>query len=269
MNTLSTGAAEIDWRKVYAAVWRPRRALLRPVLAVDPVRLEDLVGIDAQKAELLRNTERFLAGSPANNALLWGARGTGKSSLIKAVLNAYCARGLRLIEVFKGDLRDLPDILDHIRERPERFVLYCDDFSFEANDDSYVGLKSVLEGSIERPPDNVVIYVTSNRRHLLPEYMQDNRDSIRRDGELHCSDAVEERISLSDRFGLWLSFYQTDMQGYLSIVDSYFRDFEGDREALHKAAKLFSMARGSRSGRTARQFYNAFCGEDPANPSVE
>jgi predicted AAA+ superfamily ATPase len=269
VNERLAGVVDIDWGKVQAAVWRSRRALLRPVAAVDPVQLDDLVGIDVQKAELMRNTERFLAGIPANNALLWGARGTGKSSLVKAVLNEYCARGLRLIEVFKGDLRDLPDIVDHIRDRPERFILYCDDFSFEANDDSYVGLKSVLEGSVERPPDNAVIYVTSNRRHLLPEYMQDNQATSVRDGELHYSDAVEERISLSDRFGLWLSFYQTDMQGYLAIVDSYFRDFQGDREALHEAARLFSMARGSRSGRTARQFYNAFFGEDPANLSPE
>jgi predicted AAA+ superfamily ATPase len=251
---------DIDWDKVYAAVWRSRRALLRPVVAVDPVGLEDLVGIDVQKAELLQNTERFLAGSPANNALLWGARGTGKSSLVKAMLNEYCAQGLRLIEVFKDELRDLPEIVDHIRERPQRFIVYCDDFSFEANDNSYVGLKSVLEGSIERPPDNVLFYVTSNRRHLLPEYMQDNQATIVGDGELHYSDAVEERISLSDRFGLWLSFYQTDMQGYLAIVDSYFRGFQGDRDALHQAAKLFSMARGSRSGRTAKQFHTACSG---------
>jgi predicted AAA+ superfamily ATPase len=161
----------MNWDKVYAAVWRSRRTLLRPVAAVDPVSLEDLVGIDVQKAELLQNTERFLAGSPANNALLWGARGTGKSSLVKATLNQYCTQGLRLIEVFKDDLRDLPEIVDHIREHPQRFILYCDDFSFEATDNSYLGLKSVLEGSVERPPDNVVFYVTSNRRHQLPEYL--------------------------------------------------------------------------------------------------
>jgi predicted AAA+ superfamily ATPase len=257
------GYVDVDWNQVYAAVWRSRRALLRPVTAIDPVRLEELVGIDQQKTELLRNTERFLAGLPANNALLWGARGTGKSSLVKAMLNEFRGRGLRLIEVFKDELRDLPDIVDHIRDSGYHFIFYCDDFSFEGEDASYVGLKSVLEGSIERPPDNLLFYVTSNRRHLLPEYMQDNQATVVADGELHYSDAVEERISLSDRFGLWLSFYPSDMQGYLAIVDSYFPDFRGDREALHEAAKMFAMARASRSGRTAKQFYNAFSRSDP------
>ena len=255
-------APDIDWSQVYAAVWRSRRAVLRPVQAIDPVRPDDLVGIDEQKAELLRNTQRFLTGMPANNALLWGARGTGKSSLVKAMLNAFSNRGLRLIEVFKDDLRDLPDIVDHIRECPHCFIFYCDDFSFEGEDASYVGLKSVLEGSVERPPDNVLFYATSNRRHLLPEYMRDNRETVVRDGEVHYSDAIEERISLSDRFGLWLSFYSPDMQAYLAIVDSYFRDFQGDREALHEAARRFAMARASHSGRTARQFYNAYSDAD-------
>lgn len=248
----------VDWEQAVAAVWRSRPALLRPVAAPDPVRLQDLVGIDQQRAELVRNTERFLVGLPANSALLWGARGTGKSSLVKAMLNAYRDKGLRLVEVFRDDLRDLPEIVDRIREQPWRFILYCDDFSFEANDNSYVGLKSVLEGSVEPPPANALFYVTSNRRHLLPEYMEDNQATVVSGGELHYSDAVEERIALADRFGLWLSFYQTDMQGYLAIVDSYFPDFPGDREDLHQAARMFSMARASRSGRTARQFYNTY-----------
>lgn len=268
MNSGVSGTA-VQWNQVHAAVWRSRRALLKPVAAVDPVRLSDLVGIDVQKSELVHNTERFVAGQPANHALLWGARGTGKSSLIKAVLNEYAARGLRLIEVFKDELRDLPDIVDTIRESSQRFILFCDDFSFEAGDNSYVGLKSVLEGSIERPPDNVVFYATSNRRHLLPEYMKDNLATVVEDGEVHYADAVEERISLSDRFGLWLSFYQTDMPGYLAIVDSYFRDYQGDRKALHEAARMFSMARASRSGRTARQFYNAFSEPGSAVPSPD
>lgn len=253
-----TEMADIDWEHIEAATWRARRGTLRPVAAIDEVRLADLIGIDSQKAELLRNTERFLAGMPANNALLWGARGTGKSSLVKAVLHAFSAQGLRLIEISRDDLRDLPEIVDLIRDSAYRFILYCDDFSFEGNDDSYVGLKSVLEGSIEKPPENVLFYVTSNRRHLLPEYMRDNQATVVIDGEVHYSDAVEERISLSDRFGLWLSFYQTDMQAYLAIVDSYFRDYRGDRGALHHAARMYAMARASHSGRTARQFYNAF-----------
>jgi predicted AAA+ superfamily ATPase len=249
---------DIDWSGVCAAVWRSRLGVLRPVQNLDPVRLSDLVGIDGQKAELLRNTERFLEACPANSALLWGARGTGKSSLVKAMLNEFCGRGLRLIEVFKDDLRDLPEIVDCIRNSAHRFIFYCDDFSFESDDASYVGLKSVLEGSIECPPENVLFYATSNRRHLLPEYMRDNQASLVRDGEVHYSDAVEEHISLSDRFGLWLSFYSPDLKGYLTIVDSYFPDFQGDREALHQEARMFAMTRASHSGRTAKQFYNAF-----------
>lgn len=253
---------DIDWERVNAAIWRSRRGCLRPVAELDPVRLSELVGIDAQKAELLRNTERFMAGLPANNALLWGARGTGKSSLIKAMLNEFASGGLRLVEIGRHELGDLPEIIDPVRDSSRRFIVYCDDFSFEASDDSYVGLKSVLEGSVEKTPDNVLFYATSNRRHLLPEYMQDNLATRTVDGEVHYSDAVEERISLSDRFGLWLSFYQPDMQAYLAIVDSYFRDFEGDREALHQAAKLFAMGRASHSGRTARQFFNSCSGRE-------
>lgn len=254
--------AEIDWERVSAAIWRSRRGVLRPVTAVDRIRLAELVGIDSQKAELLSNTRRFLSGLPANNALLWGARGTGKSSLVKAVLNELDEQGLRLIEISKDDLRDLPDIVDLIRDCEQRFIVYCDDFSFEDGDDSYVGLKSVLEGSIETPPDNVLFYATSNRRHLLPEYLGDNQATRVGGGEVHYSDAVEERIALSDRFGLWLSFYQPDFPCYLAIVDSYFPDYAGDRDQLHQAARLFAMARASRSGRTARQFFNAFSGQE-------
>lgn len=247
----------IDWNKTYAAIWRQQKNKLRAVKSIDPVALDSLVGIDRQKQELLDNTQRFLAGQPANNVLLWGARGTGKSSLIKAILNEYKADGLRLIEVSKNDLYHLPDIIDDIRDLPQKFILYCDDFSFEVNDASYIGLKSLLEGSIEAPPDNVLLYATSNRRHLVPESMQDNLDSRMIEGELHYADAIEEKISLSDRFGLWLSFYQPDQDGYLKIVDSYFPDYPGDRAALHKAAIQFAMSRASRSGRTAKQFYNS------------
>ena len=248
----------IKWEKTTAAIWRRHKNKLRAVKSIDPVGLADLVGIDRQKRELIRNTERFLAHLPANHALLWGARGTGKSSLIKAILNAYQSQGLRLIEVFKHDLIDLPHIVDDIRELPQRFIVYCDDFSFEANEHAYVGLKTILEGSIERPPENLLLYVTSNRRHLVQEYRKDDLETQVIEGELHYSDTVEEKISLSDRFGLWLSFYQTNQEGYLKIVDSYFADYPGDREALHEAAKQFAMTRASRSGRTAKQFYNFY-----------
>ena len=198
---------DIDWEVTFAAIWRQRKEHLRPVRNIDPVRLRDLVGIEPQKEQLILNTERFLARKPANNALLWGARGTGKSSLVKAVLNEYTGRGLRLIEVDKDDLIFLPEIVDRIRELPQFFLIFCDDLSFDVNESSYKHLKSVLEGSIEQRPDNVLLYATSNRRHLLPESMQDNLDTRVSDDEIHYSDAVEEKISLSDRFGLWISFY--------------------------------------------------------------
>jgi predicted AAA+ superfamily ATPase len=248
----------VNWDNIYAAVWRQQKQYLRAIQDTDRVSLDSLTGIDRQKSELVRNTERFVAGKPANNALLWGARGTGKSSLIKAVFNRFRNSNLRLIEVYKNDLASLPEIVDDIRGVSYRFIVYCDDFSFGENENSYVALKTILEGSIEPPPGNVILYVTSNRRHLLPEYMKDNRDSTIIDGELHYSDAIEERISLSDRFGLWLSFYAPDQQGYLDIVDDYFPGDDIDRAALHEAALKFAQTRASRSGRTARQFYNYY-----------
>ena len=247
----------INWNSTLAAVWRQRKEILRPVLAIDPITLDDLLGIDSQKQQLIDNTERFLAAQPANNALLWGARGTGKSSLIKAVLNAYGDRGLRLIEVDKQDLVSLPEIVDDIRELSQRFIIYCDDLSFEAGDSRYKSLKSVLEGSIELPPENVKIYATSNRRHLLPEYMKDNLDTRLIDGEVHYSDTIEETISLADRFGLRLGFYPQSTDTYFAIVDSLFPDFHGNRDILHKTALDFAHTQASKSGRTAKQFYNA------------
>lgn len=252
----------IDWDQFHAALWRHSKASLLPVRRIDPIRLHELVGIDEQIAAMVRNTERFLAGQPANNALLWGARGTGKSSLIKALLNEYKSSWLRLIQVFKQDLHDLFDIVDAIREQPYRFIIYCDDFSFEMNDDSYVALKTVLEGSIEQPAENILIYATSNRRHLVPETMADNLASQMVGEELHYADAIEEKISLSDRFGLWLSFYQPDQDGYLRIVDSYFADYQGDRNQLHREAIRFAQTRAARSGRTAKQFFNYYSGSE-------
>jgi uncharacterized protein len=248
----------IDWNSTVAAVWRQRKETLRPVVHIDPIRLDELLGIDGQKQQLILNTERFLAGKPANNALLWGARGTGKSSLIKALLNTYQAKNLRLIEVDKQDLVYLPEIVDDIRVLPQRFIIYCDDLSFEASDSQYKSLKSVLQGSIELPPDNVLIYATSNRRHLMPEHMRDNLDTRLVDGEVHYSDTVEEKISLSDRFGLRLGFYPQTTQTYLAIIDSLFPDFPNERTSLHKAALDFAHQHASKSGRAAKQFYNAF-----------
>jgi predicted AAA+ superfamily ATPase len=248
----------IDWNHTYAAIWRQRQQYLRPVTQFDPVRLQQLLGIEKQKQQLTANTERFLAGLPANNALLWGARGTGKSSLVKALLNEYLAQGLRIIEVDKQDLLYLPEIVDDIREQPQRFIVFCDDLSFESGDGLYKPLKSVLEGSIELPPANVLFYATSNRRHLLPEMMRDNLDTRLIDGEVHYSDTIEEIISLSDRFGLRLAFYPQDTVSYLNIVDGYFPDYPGDIDQLHKLALDFAHQNASKNGRTAKQFYQAF-----------
>lgn len=248
----------IDWNRIHAAIWRQRKECLRPVTQLDPIRLDDLLGIDRQKQQLTDNTKRFLARQPANNALLWGARGTGKSSLIKALLNEYNDRSLRLIEVDPSDLIYLPEIVDDIRELPQRFIIYCDDLSFESGDNRFKSLKSVLEGSIEPPPENVLLYATSNRRHLLPERMRDNLDTRLIDGEVHYSDTVEEQISLSDRFGLSLPFYPQPIQNYLDIVDSYFPGYDGDRRNLHQSAEEFARSRGAHNGRTAKQFFNTF-----------
>lgn len=247
----------LDWDSTSAAIWRSRRDYLRPVRHIDPVQLRQLVGIDSQKERVVANTLRFLQGKPANNAILWGARGTGKSSLIKGILNEYKGRGLRLIQVDKEDLVDLPEIVDCIRDSRYRFIVYCDDISFEAAESGYKALKSAIEGSIEQPPENVLIYATSNRRHLLPEYMHENREAWLVDGEIHHGDAMEEKISLSERFGLWIGFYQMDIEQYLAVVDSYFPE-HADRAQLHAAAVEFARLRGSHSGRTAKQFFNSY-----------
>lgn len=258
MNKTSTLAPAIDWDSNYAAVWRPISNSLRMVANPDLVNLDQLIGIDEQREQLIHNTQRFIAGQPANSALLWGARGTGKSSLVKAVLDKFKDQGLRLVEVYKNDLQSLPEIVDQIRDLPYRFIIYCDDFSFEENENSYVVLKSILDGSIEARPENTLMYVTSNRRHLLPEYMQDNLGTKLVDGEIHYTDAVEEKQSLADRFGLWISFYPIAEAMYLDIVDSYFTNFSGSKELLHQEAIAFARQRASRSGRTALQFYNYY-----------
>ncbi len=253
----------IDWQHTYAAVWRARKGYLRAITHIDEIGFDQLVGIDEQKRALMRNTERFLRGEGANNALLWGSRGTGKSSLIKALLNHYKSQGLRLIQVDRNDLIELPEIVDEIRELPLHFIVFCDDLTFESGEASYRALKSVLDGSVEAPPRNVLIHATSNRRHLLPETMTENQEARLVGDDLHLGDTIEEKLALSDRFGLWLSFYPVNWQGYLSIVDSYFPDYTGDRAALHEAAKHFAMARGgTKSGRAALQFYRSYSGRD-------
>jgi predicted AAA+ superfamily ATPase len=252
--------SRLDWRTDAAAIWRANSGTLRAVRHLDPVRLEDLLGVDPQKQKLITNTERFLAGKPANHVLLWGSRGTGKSSLVKALLNEYADKGLRLIEVDKDDLLVLPEIVDDIRERPQRFIIYCDDLSFAEGENQYKHLKSVLEGSIELPPENVRLYATSNRRHLIPEYRHENEQSRVVGTEIHHGDAVEEKISLADRFGLCLSFYPVDETQYFAMVDHLFGEVT-DRKQLHVLARRFSIEKGVRSGRTAKQFYNQYAGE--------
>ena len=244
-----------EWNSHVAAIWRPKSAHLRAVKRLDPIALDQLLGIDRQKQALVANTEGFLAGHPANNVLLWGSRGTGKSSLIKALLNAYAERGLRMLEIDKDDLVDLPDIVDHLRELPQRFIVFCDDLSFEAGETGFNHLKSVLEGSLELPPENVLLYATSNRRHLIPEHMQENLETQIVNGELHFGDSIEEKLSLADRFGLWLSFHPNTMDQYLAIVDDLFHAYDTLPDELHREAKQFAQSRASKSGRTARQFF--------------
>ncbi|MDN3640736.1 ATP-binding protein [Simiduia curdlanivorans] len=250
----------IDWLSTQAAIWRAKRAALRPVSCLDNIVLDDLLGIDRQKAAVVENTQRFVSGKKANNVLLWGARGTGKSSLIKALLNQFVADGLRVIEVDKDDLGDLPEIVDDIRELPQRFIIFCDDLSFESGEGGYKHLKSVLEGSIELPPENVLIYATSNRRHLMPEHNSDNAGTQIFNGELHHGDVVEEKLSLADRFGLWLSFYPINWEEYFAVIDHLFADMAytaEQQDALHREARQFALDRASHSARVAKQFWLA------------
>lgn len=230
---------------------------LHLVKKIDSIRLDDLLHVDKQKKQLVENTRKFLDGKPANDALLWGARGTGKSSLIKALLNEYSDKGLRIIEVDKDSLIHFSELTERLAERPEYFVLFCDDLSFEEHDASYKALKAALDGSVAARPGNVLVYATSNRRHLLPESMRDNQDTRLVDNEIHHSDAVEEKISLAERFGLWLSFHPLKQVEYLNIVNHWLDHYQveiSDEEELSVAAMRFSIHRGSRSGRVAHQF---------------
>jgi predicted AAA+ superfamily ATPase len=259
----------VDWRECAAAVWKPEPwgGEFIAHTDLDDIQLDDLLCVDDQKEELALNTRQFLAGAPANNVLLWGARGTGKSSLVHAVLNRYQEAGLRLVEVNKSRLTALPDIVLKLRNEPFRFVLFCDDLSFEADDASYKVLKSALEGSVFKSSSNVLIYATSNRRHLLPEYMSDNEQATFVQGELHQSEAVEEKISLSDRFGLWLSFYPFKQQAYLDVVQHWLYKLAAAHgvtyawdDDVRAAALRWALARGVRSGRTAQHFARHWIG---------
>ena len=259
-----------DWNASIAFRYRKRggSGLIEPVRHVASIRLGSLVEVGPQKERLLRNTEQFVAGHGANNVLLTGARGTGKSSLIKACLNEFSGRGLRLIEVDKTDLVDLPDIVDLVAERPERFIVFCDDLSFDEGEPGYKALKSILDGSISEASDNVLIYATSNRRHLLPEYMKENLTyQHTEDGEVHPGEVIEEKISLSERFGLWVSFYPFSQDEYLAIVAEWLRSFKVDAEAIAAArqeALVWALERGSRSGRVAFQFAKDYAGRHHA-----
>ncbi len=255
-----------EWAAAIAFRWRTRngRGWLQAVRHPHPIRLADLENIDDQKARIVANTRQFVTGQPANNVLLTGSRGSGKSSLVKAVLNEYSAKGLRLIEVDKDDLIDLPDIVDLLDGRPERFIIFCDDLSFEAGETAYKALKSVLDGSVAAPPDNVLIYATSNRRHLMPEYFAENLDTTRVDDEIHPGEAIEEKISLSERFGLWISFYPFSQDEYLNIVQHWLRHFGVDEAriaACERDALNWALGRGSRSGRVAWQFARDLAGQ--------
>ena len=259
-----------DWAASPAYRYRKRAGsgLLEPVKHVATIRLHQLREVEPQKERLLRNTAQFMAGHGANNVLLTGARGTGKSSLIKACLNEFAPQGLRLIEVDKADLVDLPDIVDLIAERPERFIVFCDDLSFDEGEPGFKALKSILDGSVAQATDNLLIYATSNRRHLLPEYMKDNLSyQHMEDGEVHPGEVVEEKISLSERFGLWVSFYPFSQDEYLAIVAQWLRGF-GVGDAAIAAARqeslVWALERGSRSGRVAFQFAKDYSGRHHA-----
>ena len=264
-----------DWSASVAYRYRKRSSghgSLEPVRHIGNMSLGDLKEINDQKEKIKRNTEQFVLGKPANNVLLTGARGTGKSSLIKACLNEYSSRGLRLIEVDKADLTDLPDIVDVVSGLPEKFIVFCDDLSFEEGEAGYKALKSILDGSVAAATPNVLIYATSNRRHLLPEYMTENLTYTHGDdGEVHPGEVVEEKISLSERFGLWVSFYPFSQDEYLTIVAQWLSSFGVGPDAIaaaKPASLVWALERGSRSGRVAYQFARDYAGRDTASRPV-
>lgn len=260
---------EIDWDRCLAARWQRegRSGYLLPLEVSLDMRLSDLIGVDQQRQQLARNTQQFLDGHPANHALLWGSRGTGKSSLVRALLAEHAVAGLRLIEIERDHLADLPRVVEQLQKLPQRFVLFCDDLSFEAGEGDYRVLKSVLDGSLEQAPDNVLLYATSNRRHLVPEHQSDNENWSRVDGELHPSEAVEDKIALSDRFGLWLSFYPFTQEHFLRVVEHWIGELARHSglqwsrdEQLDILAVRWATGRGNRNGRCAYQFARYWVG---------
>ena len=265
---------EEQWSSSTAFRWRRRDSIfgsigfLQPVKHVADISFEDLKNIDRQRDAIRDNTRNFIQKKPANNILLTGARGTGKSSLIKASLHEFAVQGLRLVEVEKENLADLADITDLLGDRPERFIIFCDDLSFEDGESGYKAMKSALDGSVSAQVDNILIYATSNRRHLLPEHMKDNLSySHSEDGEIHPGEVVEEKISLSERFGLWLSFYPPKQDEYLEIVAHWLRHFslsEVQIESARADALIWALERGSRSGRVAWQFAKHWAGSHTA-----
>jgi len=259
----------IDWSEIHAANWRRRGigGYLDPVPEIEAFHLDDLLGIDKQKQTVEENTCQFLAGLPANNALLWGTRGTGKSTLVRALLHSYASQGLRVIQVDKDDLVHLPAIVDEIKRQPYRFILFSDDVSFETGESSYKMLKSALDGSVYAPPENVLIYITSNRRHLLPEYESDNRGAMLVNNEIHHGETVEEKISLSGRFGLWIGFHPFSQDQFLEVARQWVErlcERSGAslrwNEEARQAAILWSRQKGDNSGRIALQFANQWVG---------
>ncbi|SDS48940.1 hypothetical protein SAMN05216421_1619 [Halopseudomonas xinjiangensis] len=262
-------AVPVDWRSILAARWMAEGegGWLRPLTVDLTTTMTDLVGVDRQKQLLEGNTHQFVEGLPANNALLWGARGTGKSSLVRALLAAYADSGMRLIEIDKADLVHLPAVVEAIKGLPWRFVLFCDDLAFEADDSAYKTLKTVLDGTVESTPDNLLLYATSNRRHLLPEQRSDNLGANMVDGELHPGEAIEEKVALSDRFGLWVSFYPFSQQHYLDVVKHWLGVLAARHglewswsDALELEAIRWASARGNRNGRCAYQFARSWTG---------
>lgn len=253
-----------DMTETLAYRWHNKT--LQPIAFTQTVELDKLLNIDLQKAALTQNTRQFVEGKPANHALLTGARGTGKSSLVKAMLSEFGARGLRLVEVAPHDLTDLPEIVAPLRDRPERYILYVDDFSVAANDPALTALKTALDGGVEEPPENVLVYATSNRRHLMPEFRRDNAEYQWHEDELHPGESTEEKISLSERFGLWLSFQPFTQDDYLAAVKLHLRTLghEGWDEETEKLALRWALNRASRSGRVARQFARDWAGRAQA-----
>lgn len=260
----------VDWVNTYAALWvrQSYSGHLQAVQATGRITLDDVIGVDTQKEKVVKNTEQFVRGLPANNVLLTGSRGTGKSSLVQALLNEYSTDGLRVIQVDKADLADLMTIVAAIEGEPYRFVLFCDDLSFEAQDEGYKALKSTLDGGMYTSPENVLIYATSNRRHLIPEYMSDNAGASNRETEIHHTEVVEEKVSLSDRFGLWVSFYPINQPMYLLIAQHWLLRLTEPHaieipwtDELQVLCVRWADNRGTRSGRTAYQFARQWVGQ--------